>query len=101
MFISIIICTNILYLSPHIILFTLIKNHYFCLSNGLLCFSLIKNSKSYRTAALLVVPATFVAIIALLVKELNVNQLGLKILLDIQWETLWNLDVCILYKYIV
>ncbi|XP_025418408.1 sodium-dependent nutrient amino acid transporter 1 isoform X2 [Sipha flava] len=55
--------------------------------------SLIKNSKSYRTAALLVVPATFVTIAVLLVKGLNANQRGLEILLDIKWETLWKLDI--------
>ncbi|XP_016655699.1 sodium-dependent nutrient amino acid transporter 1 isoform X2 [Acyrthosiphon pisum] len=55
--------------------------------------SLIKNSKSYRTVALLVVPATFVTIGVLLVKGLNANQRGLDILLDIQWETLWKLDI--------
>lgn len=59
-------------------------------------FSLIKNSKSYRTVALLVVPATFVTIAVLLVKGLNANQRGLDILLDIQWETLWKLDVSLL-----
>jgi hypothetical protein len=59
-------------------------------------FSLIKNSKSYRTAALLVVPATFVTIAVLLVKGLNANQRGLEILLDIKWETLWKLDVRVL-----
>ncbi|XP_060870233.1 sodium-dependent nutrient amino acid transporter 1-like isoform X1 [Metopolophium dirhodum] len=55
--------------------------------------SLIKNSKSYRTVALLVVPATFVTIAVLLVKGLNANQRGLDMLLDIQWETLWKLDI--------
>jgi len=46
--------------------------------------------------ALLVVPATFVTIAVLLVKGLNANQRGLDILLDIQWETLWKLDVSLL-----
>ncbi|KAL5240353.1 hypothetical protein ACI65C_007763 [Semiaphis heraclei] len=55
--------------------------------------SLIKNSKSYRTVALLVVPTTFVTIAVLLVKGLNANQRGLEILLDIQWENLLKLDI--------
>lgn len=59
------------------------------------CFfsSLIKNSKSYRTAALLIVPATFVSIAVLLFRGLNADQRGLDILLKIQWESLLNLDV--------
>jgi len=50
--------------------------------------------------ALLVVPATFVTIGVLLVKGLNANQRGLEILLDIQWETLWKLDVSLLIAFI-
>lgn len=63
-------------------------------------FSLIKNSKSYRTAALLIVPATFVAIAVLLFKGLNANQRGLEILLKIQWESLLKLDVCVFVLYL-
>lgn len=59
----------------------------------ILIFSLIKNSKSYRMAALLVVPATFVTIAVLLAKGLNVNKQGLNILLKVQWEHLLKLDV--------
>ncbi|VVC40245.1 Hypothetical protein CINCED_3A018596 [Cinara cedri] len=59
----------------------------------IVAISLIKNSKSYRTAALLVVPVTFVTIAVLLAKGLNANQRGLEILLDIQWEKLWKLDI--------
>lgn len=66
----------------------------------MLFFSLIKNSKSYRTVALLVVPATFITIGVLLVKGLNANQKGLEILLDIQWDTLWKLDVSLLDIFI-
>lgn len=59
-----------------------------------LFFSLIKNSKSYRTAALLIVPATFVAVAVLLFRGLNAaDQRGLEILLQIQWESLLKLDV--------
>lgn len=49
--------------------------------------------------ALLVVPATFVTIAVLLVKGLNANQRGLEILLDIQWEILWKLDVSLLIVF--
>lgn len=50
--------------------------------------------------ALLVVPATFITIGVLLVKGLNANQKGLEILLDIQWDTLWKLDVSLLDIFI-
>lgn len=60
---------------------------------------MIKNSKSYRTAALLVVPAIFVTIAIILAKGLNVNQQGLNILLNIQWEHLLKLDVSIIYLH--
>lgn len=81
----------VLYKTEYSILVTNRKFINFCY-----LFSLIKNSKSYRTVALLVVPATFVTIAVLLVKGLNSNQRGLDILLDIQWETLWKLDVSLL-----
>lgn len=64
-------------------------------------FSLIKNSKSYRTASLLVVPATFVTVAVLLAKGLNANQRGLEILLDVQWDTLWKLDVSVVYSFFI
>lgn len=47
-------------------------------------------------AALLIVPATFIAITVLLAKGLNMNYIGLKTLLNIQWDTLCKLDVRVL-----
>ncbi|XP_050421694.1 sodium-dependent nutrient amino acid transporter 1-like isoform X2 [Adelges cooleyi] len=55
--------------------------------------SLIKNSKSYRTAALLVVPVTFVALAILLARGLNADRRGLEILLEIRWDHLLTLDI--------
>lgn len=51
-------------------------------------------------AALLIVPTTFIGIAVLLVKGLNMNHIGLKMLINIQWETLCKLDVRVLNMFL-
>ncbi|XP_050538405.1 sodium-dependent nutrient amino acid transporter 1 isoform X2 [Daktulosphaira vitifoliae] len=55
--------------------------------------SLIKNSKSYRTTSLVMVPVTFMSLTVLLTKGLNADRRGLEILLEIHWENLLTLDI--------
>lgn len=50
--------------------------------------------------ALLIVPTTFLGIAVLLVKGLNMNHIRLKMLLNIQWETLCKLDVRVLNMFL-